>query len=149
MFSCEFCGIFKNTFFTELFRATTSDSSSSKKETLCHLWKRFCILRKLENHPKNLPNLKNLEGKYLWQSFVYSQTTLLWFTVILFHIDFDEKVTRNEQKVTSNEQRATNKKFNLRVDRGWWILCQWLTLTLYVRDSLEDKSMLFIHFYLM
>ena len=35
-----------------------------------------------------------------------------------------------------------------RVDWGWWTLCEWLTLILYVRDSLEDKSMLFIHFYL-
>ena len=36
-----------------------------------------------------------------------------------------------------------------RVDRGWWTLCLWLTWTLYVRDSLENKSMLFTHFYFM
>ena len=36
-----------------------------------------------------------------------------------------------------------------RVERGWWTLCLWLTLPLYVRDCLENKSMLFTHFYLM
>ena len=35
------------------------------------------------------------------------------------------------------------------VDRGWWTLYWWLTLTPYVKDSLDNKSMLFAHFYLM
>ena len=35
-----------------------------------------------------------------------------------------------------------------RVKRGIWTVCLWLLLTLYVRESLEDKSMLFTNFYL-
>ena len=36
-----------------------------------------------------------------------------------------------------------------RFDRVCWTFCSWLTLTLYIKDSLEDKSMLFTNFYLM
>ena len=37
--------------------------------------------------------------------------------------------------------------YSRKVDREWWALCLWLTLILYVRVSLEDKPMLFTHFY--
>ena len=40
--------------------------------TFCQLWKWFCLLRKLWKPPssKTYQNLRNLQGKYLWQSFV-------------------------------------------------------------------------------
>ena len=40
----------------------------------------------------------------------YSQTILLWFTVILFHSNLDEKVTSNEQKVANKQQKVTSNE---------------------------------------
>ena len=47
-------------------------SIEAKFVTLCQLWKSFCMLRKLWKPPsrKCYQNLRNLQGKYLWRSFV-------------------------------------------------------------------------------
>ena len=82
--------------------------------TLCQLWKWFCMLRKLWKPPsrKSYENLRNLQGKYLWQSFDIVKPFFLRFTVTLFYSNSDEK--GNEQRAKSNEQWAASKKFSLK-----------------------------------
>ena len=57
---------------------------------LCELWKWFCMVKKLWKPPssKAYQNLRNLQWKYLWQSFVITirQTIFLQFSVILLMI---------------------------------------------------------------
>ena len=109
MFSWKFCGIFKNTFFIELFLAANSGASSIKIDknvyrycnkdikvisneailvSFCQLWKWFCMLRKLWKPAsrKTYQYLRNLQGKHLWWSFVTVKPVSLRFTVILLMI---------------------------------------------------------------
>ena len=55
---------------------------------------------------KNLPKSQIFARKTSFAEFRYSQTNLLWFTVILVHSNLDEKVTCNEQRAKSNDQRS-------------------------------------------
>ena len=48
---------------------------------------------------KKLPKSQKVARKISVTEFCYSQTTSLWFTVILVHINLDKKITSNEQKV--------------------------------------------------
>ena len=57
---------------------------------------------------KMLPKSQNFARKISVAEFRYSQTSFLWFTVILCHSNLDEKITNNEQKVTSNEEKVTS-----------------------------------------
>ena len=54
----------------------------------CQLWKWFCMLRKLWKPAsrRTYQNLRNLEGKYLWRSFVIVKPFFLRFAVILLMI---------------------------------------------------------------
>ena len=59
---------------------------------------------------KNLPKYQIFARKISMAEFHYSQTILLWLTVILFHSYLDEKVTSNDQKVTSNEPKVMSNE---------------------------------------
>ena len=59
---------------------------------------------------KNLPKSQIFARKISLAEFRYSQTNLLWFTVILVHSNLNKKVTSNEQKVTNNEQKIRSNK---------------------------------------
>ena len=104
MFSCEFCGIFKNTFVIKLFQATLQVHKVDKNVsryynkdikvipvepilvTLCQLWKWFSMLRKLwkPTSRKTYQNLRYLQGKYLWWSFLIVKPYLLIIIIFLF-----------------------------------------------------------------
>ena len=129
MFSCKFCGIFKDTFFIELFRATTSDSTKKKKndkndkkcsdiviktskwyQLQSYLWlyvnfeNGFGCWENFENNlQKKFQKSQKFARKIPVAEFRYSQSIFLRFTVTLFHSNLDEKITSNEQKVTSHE----------------------------------------------
>ena len=59
---------------------------------------------------KMLPKSQKFAMKISVAEFRYSQTSFLWFTVILCHGNLDEKITNIEQKVTSNEQKVTSNE---------------------------------------
>ena len=59
---------------------------------------------------KKLPKSRKFERKISVAGFSYCQTIFLRFTVIVFHISLDEKITSNEQKVTSNNQKITDNE---------------------------------------
>ena len=48
------------------------------------------------------PSRKNLIPEIPKEN-ICSQTIILWLTVILFHSNWDKKVTSNQQKLTCNE----------------------------------------------
>ena len=93
--------IFNNTFFIELFWAATSDfyiKVDKNMSNICDLMSTLKMVLHVErtlktNIQKKLPNLRNLQGKYLQRSFAIVKPFFLRLTVILFHSNLDEKIT--------------------------------------------------------
>ena len=61
------------------------------------------------NIQKNFPKSPKLARKISMVEFRHRQTILFRFSVISFHSNLDEKVTRNEQEITS---KLRTKKVN-------------------------------------
>ena len=60
---------------------------------------------------KKFPKSQKFARKVSLTDLRYGQTIFLWFTVILFQSNLDEKITYNEQEVTRNGQKAkTNEQ---------------------------------------
>ena len=56
------------------------------------------VEKTLKTTRKNLPKSQKFTRKISVTEFRYSQTIFLRFTVILFHINLDQKVTSNGKK---------------------------------------------------
>ena len=89
VFYCEFCEIFKNTFFTEHLCTTTSEfviemlifrSSQSQMVITCNTCKNFAILEPLSNNNVADLLLENTYGGGFW-TFV-AANTFLWLNMV-------------------------------------------------------------------